>query len=1497
MKLLSIWAIRLTVLKIVPVFLRWLDNAKSALKAGYDAINLPAIVNGTQKLDEEIFAVMSENIQARVAAAGRIMDSMLDALEGREDVLPDSWIGELEDVEEGVSGWEMDAERIVLEGRLREVSKAEEFRTEREKTQLVMESERLAEEAREDEDAVEDVLEKGGEVERGLMEALESQEDIQDRIEIEGQSIDGAGDGEEEEEEVVGGLGLGLDTGLLRRLREVKPSEVEADRGRRWTRAGSVDNGDGMPSLSLSLFAPTAVDPALSPAGSPTFEVARRRSVAEARAVEEQKNLFEAALEQLDEGLGRRKREEDSPVIMVGGFESPPPASPTALVGRSIPSRNEEEVVVVHPSTATLFAPLVEVREPPIVEVTETCRSFGEGSEGEGVITPPLGDGEKEVGGRREEVELPRTPESFEKGGDGEKDHITAGPVSGTADEEIEQLPDIVAAFVENTTPGEIEIQGSVEQHQPTEIAAVEDEGASANNEEINLPLTTVGTKDLVPGNEAHTPALVDEGVSTEKEEVGLPLVAADANDLVPGNEAHALVSVENEDQGGSTDKDGVNLPFTAPEAKNPAFGSGVHATTPIEDERTSTYNKEPSIAVDSKNPAFGNVVHAALLVEDEGASTGHEKKVNLPSTAAEANNSAFGDEVHAAVPVDEGASADKEEVNPPLTTADAKDLAPGNEAHAPSPVDEGGSTDKGEVPTTADAKDLVPGNEAHVPSPVDEAGSTDKEEVNLPLTTADAKDLVFSNEAHAAAPIDEGVSTDEEVNLLPTTADAQDLAPSSEVHAAAAELEEFPLAYVVHQVEKTGEITQNSDAVEEAESEQHVENTPIASRVTETASTEKSRDIAHEAEEVAVSSTTSRNEGAVAESGVMADGGEKAGSWSPEVVGVAAQLNTSGPGGQQDPPDEPAVESRSGTETPVDVGVAAAESPRVEGPDGGRFFEMKGLEVEVGEDKIREGLEQGVVLPGSGEANGSGGCEEEGITEVEEPTPAGIEREASPVEQFDDQEFGPMEVATEVSGGDEASESEGIEKDSMAEAEDQVSPAPAETERGASLVEQFDGQDSRLMEVATEASGDVVDGAEKAVEEDEVKVPAETKGTGIRVDTPMGVKEQGSQHGKEGDRTANNEVDVEVPVTAKHGVNGHRVEVIPALSQQSDIPAEKPLLKEAVRLHKSAEEAMVLPEMSDTNGSPEVSLDTPPAARSDALDKPATYQMDVEGETEASMPPHESPENVIERSRTSSPSPSYDIRPSLVLRKVSMELHHIVGYDQESAIEKDKNQAESPAPVQLVGAPVDYGNEVEGKDGTPDVSPVLRSRQLSFDRSLDNDIVDAQAFDKQVISEVAGEGSERDVTLNHHRSSPPTNAIERFSHSTQLLVYHNPATPLHATSYNTLDDESDGDIKPLASSTPSSYSRSISVSRELPSIIEVPTPHKGWDSPSRPSPMLPDSMVESRNAPRMETSTRVTAKKKTYFDFGRSDSLFSGRSYDVSCWLLVKGDEGVTDM
>ena len=146
-KLLSVWAARIAVLRIVPVFLRSLQIAKDALEAGYTAIAHPSINLESSSLDkdwrgleEESYKIMQEIITQRVATAGMLMDTMLDALEGREDVLPEKWIAELEDLEEGVGRWEMDGERVVLEGRLRveemklRQSQIEEEAREREKT-------------------------------------------------------------------------------------------------------------------------------------------------------------------------------------------------------------------------------------------------------------------------------------------------------------------------------------------------------------------------------------------------------------------------------------------------------------------------------------------------------------------------------------------------------------------------------------------------------------------------------------------------------------------------------------------------------------------------------------------------------------------------------------------------------------------------------------------------------------------------------------------------------------------------------------------------------------------------------------------------------------------------------------------------------------------------------------------------------------------------------------------------------------------------------------------------------------------------------------------------------------------------------------------------------------------------------------------------------------------------------------------------------------------
>lgn len=126
------------------------------------------------------------------------MDTMLDALEGREDVLPDLWISELEEVEECFGAWEMDGERVVLEGRLRlddlrhHQTRREELEREREKTALVLEQERSAREAEQVGVEVDGVMERAEETERGLREAMEVNEIVAEGIEL-GDEMEGAG--------------------------------------------------------------------------------------------------------------------------------------------------------------------------------------------------------------------------------------------------------------------------------------------------------------------------------------------------------------------------------------------------------------------------------------------------------------------------------------------------------------------------------------------------------------------------------------------------------------------------------------------------------------------------------------------------------------------------------------------------------------------------------------------------------------------------------------------------------------------------------------------------------------------------------------------------------------------------------------------------------------------------------------------------------------------------------------------------------------------------------------------------------------------------------------------------------------------------------------------------------------------------------------------------------------------------------------------------------
>ncbi|KAE8418308.1 hypothetical protein BDV36DRAFT_295342 [Aspergillus pseudocaelatus] len=118
--LLSTWDVRLLVLRQVPGLLWSLRLAQSELNSALD------LLKSSEPPSEQDALYSRSNYHAKRAAlevtvlsAGRRMDRMLDALEGREDSLPENWIDELEAIESGFGNWVMDAEKQTVENEWR----------------------------------------------------------------------------------------------------------------------------------------------------------------------------------------------------------------------------------------------------------------------------------------------------------------------------------------------------------------------------------------------------------------------------------------------------------------------------------------------------------------------------------------------------------------------------------------------------------------------------------------------------------------------------------------------------------------------------------------------------------------------------------------------------------------------------------------------------------------------------------------------------------------------------------------------------------------------------------------------------------------------------------------------------------------------------------------------------------------------------------------------------------------------------------------------------------------------------------------------------------------------------------------------------------------------------------------------------------------------------------------------------------------------------------
>ncbi|KAI9885470.1 MAG: hypothetical protein M1823_002738 [Watsoniomyces obsoletus] len=155
--LLEIWSARLAVLRMVPSFLKQLQETQKELKSAWEAIGIRpggAESGSDRSLDSGKEAhrantasigtiepgggrsgvtVITNSSLARgpsdalqtvlaeyVSSSGQKLDRMLDALEGREDTIPPQWIDDMEGLERDYSEWVCEAERVVLENELRE---------------------------------------------------------------------------------------------------------------------------------------------------------------------------------------------------------------------------------------------------------------------------------------------------------------------------------------------------------------------------------------------------------------------------------------------------------------------------------------------------------------------------------------------------------------------------------------------------------------------------------------------------------------------------------------------------------------------------------------------------------------------------------------------------------------------------------------------------------------------------------------------------------------------------------------------------------------------------------------------------------------------------------------------------------------------------------------------------------------------------------------------------------------------------------------------------------------------------------------------------------------------------------------------------------------------------------------------------------------------------------------------------------------------------------
>lgn len=113
--LLTTWDVRLLVLRQIPGLLRELKSARSALNTSFHTLRTSDPSENTKSfLSSSHLRADHAELESAVVSVGRRMDRVLDALEGRQDSLPESWIDNLEEIESDFAAWVVEADKYKL---------------------------------------------------------------------------------------------------------------------------------------------------------------------------------------------------------------------------------------------------------------------------------------------------------------------------------------------------------------------------------------------------------------------------------------------------------------------------------------------------------------------------------------------------------------------------------------------------------------------------------------------------------------------------------------------------------------------------------------------------------------------------------------------------------------------------------------------------------------------------------------------------------------------------------------------------------------------------------------------------------------------------------------------------------------------------------------------------------------------------------------------------------------------------------------------------------------------------------------------------------------------------------------------------------------------------------------------------------------------------------------------------------------------------------------